>query len=214
MFLNSLDDSVFDVLANFGLTPQMELAVAIVSLMTECEPVQNVSITQWIFRARYQWTRRRWTTTSSPCGPFKKLLSPSPMKPTQFYCSNSYIWLGTSKSREFLTKEPNTLDEAREVARLKEEFADAVLLTPFDVMSLSSCSKKARDANTQTDANGGSYYNSYANNITNKGYNNQWWFNKPYSPLFQWPTPSKKPSQLVNTVGPWEYRLSPTFSLS
>lgn len=54
MFLNSLDDSVFDVLANFGLAPQMELAVAIVSLMTECEPVQNVSITQWIFRARYQ----------------------------------------------------------------------------------------------------------------------------------------------------------------
>lgn len=44
IFLNSLEDSVFEVVANLGLTSQTELAVALMSLMTEKTLVQNVGI--------------------------------------------------------------------------------------------------------------------------------------------------------------------------
>lgn len=59
IYLNSLDDSVFDVVANLGLTPQTELAVTLASPRTEFEPVQNVSISRWIFHARYQRTEEK-----------------------------------------------------------------------------------------------------------------------------------------------------------
>lgn len=39
IFLNSLDDSIFDVAANFRLTPQKELAISVASLKTGFEPL-------------------------------------------------------------------------------------------------------------------------------------------------------------------------------
>lgn len=54
IFLNTVDNSVFDVVANLGLTAQMELPVAVASLRTEFELVQCVSIVRCIFKARYQ----------------------------------------------------------------------------------------------------------------------------------------------------------------
>lgn len=59
LLLNSLDDSVFDVVAHFWLSSQTDLAVTIEKLKAHFDSIQSVSNARCILRARYQWAREK-----------------------------------------------------------------------------------------------------------------------------------------------------------
>lgn len=119
IFLNSLDDFVFDVAVNLRLSPQIELAVTIPGLRTEFEPMQNTSIARWIFRLRYQQAEENVDDYLITICPAKQCF-PHVQRHRLNYASAIWRWHEERRSsEEVLHKMLKTLDETREVARLK-----------------------------------------------------------------------------------------------
>lgn len=164
IFLTCLDDPVFDVVASLGLTSQTELSVAIACVKAEFDPVRDVSIDRQTFRRRQQ---RPGETVDEFLRALRSLVTfafPKSNDTDSILLEQFVDGMRNIEVRKaFLTEEPETLDEARKVARLEEMISDAVNLSPFNDMSPGV--KQFRDANTQTDA--------YRGNYNSKGGSNQ-----------------------------------------